>query len=118
MSRGDRQQIIHLEEVDRQDFLKTLAEACQKTGSQAKAERMIGEELRRWRWQEVDLASRRKRDRGKLAIAVRLRQQTTLPVRQIAARLHLGAPGSARVRLVASMKNTNANAPTQAWLGT
>ena len=32
MSRGDRKEAIYLDDVDRQDFLKTLAEACQKTG--------------------------------------------------------------------------------------
>ena len=32
MSRGDRRQKIYLDDVDRQDFLKTLAETCQKTG--------------------------------------------------------------------------------------
>jgi REP element-mobilizing transposase RayT len=31
MSRGNRRQDIYLDDVDRQDFLKTLAEACQKT---------------------------------------------------------------------------------------
>jgi hypothetical protein len=31
MSRGDRKKDIYLDDVDRQDFLKTLAEACQKT---------------------------------------------------------------------------------------
>jgi len=37
MSRGDRQQDIYLDDVDRQDFLKTLAETCQKTGFQVHA---------------------------------------------------------------------------------
>jgi REP element-mobilizing transposase RayT len=37
MSRGNRQQDIFLDDVDRQDFLKTLAEACQKTGWQMHA---------------------------------------------------------------------------------
>ena len=37
MSRGDRQEDIYLDDVDRQDFLKTLAEASQKTGWQAHA---------------------------------------------------------------------------------
>src|SRR2546425_12026798 len=37
MSRGDRREDIFLDDVDRQDFLKTLAEACQKTGWQAHA---------------------------------------------------------------------------------
>jgi len=34
LSRGDRREDIFLDDVDRQDFLKTLAEACQKTGWQ------------------------------------------------------------------------------------
>jgi hypothetical protein len=32
MSRGDRRERIYLDDVDRQDFVKTLAEACQRTG--------------------------------------------------------------------------------------
>ena len=31
MSRGNRRQDIYLDDVDRQDFLRTLAEACLKT---------------------------------------------------------------------------------------
>jgi putative transposase len=37
MDRGDRQEDIFLQDVDRQDFLKTLAEACGKTGFQVHA---------------------------------------------------------------------------------
>jgi putative transposase len=37
MSRGDRREDIFLDDVDRHDFLKTLAEACQKTGWQVHA---------------------------------------------------------------------------------
>jgi putative transposase len=37
MSRGDRREKIFLNDVDRQDFIKTLAEACQKTGWQVHA---------------------------------------------------------------------------------
>jgi putative transposase len=37
MSRGDRRENIFLDDVDRQDFLKTLAETCQKTGFQMHA---------------------------------------------------------------------------------
>jgi REP element-mobilizing transposase RayT len=37
MSRGDRREDIFLDDVDRQDFLKTLAEACQKTGFEVHA---------------------------------------------------------------------------------
>ncbi len=37
MSRGDRREDVFLDDVDRQDFLKTLAEACQKSGWQVHA---------------------------------------------------------------------------------
>jgi len=37
MSRGNRRQDICLDDVDRNDFLKTLAESCQKTGWQVHA---------------------------------------------------------------------------------
>ena len=32
MSRGDQREDLFLTDVDRHDFLKTLAEACEKTG--------------------------------------------------------------------------------------
>ena len=37
MDRGDRREDIFVDDVDRQDFLKTLAEACQKAGWQVHA---------------------------------------------------------------------------------
>ena len=37
MDRGDRREDIFVDDVDRHDFLKTLAEACQKTGWQVHA---------------------------------------------------------------------------------
>lgn len=37
LSRGDRKKAIFLDDVDRQDFLKTLAETCQKTGFEVHA---------------------------------------------------------------------------------
>jgi len=37
VSRGDRREKVSLDDVDRQDFVKTLAEACQKTNSQVQA---------------------------------------------------------------------------------
>ena len=37
MSRGNRREKIFLDDVDRQDFIKTLAEACQKTNWQVHA---------------------------------------------------------------------------------
>jgi hypothetical protein len=73
--------------------------------AQAKGERLIAEELACLAWQESDLALRRKQDPGKLQIASRLRKETTLSVRQIAERLHLGTPKSAGFRLLTAMKN-------------
>src|SRR5437870_192402 len=41
MSRDDRCEKIFIDDVDRQDFLKTLAEACQKTSWQVHASRLM-----------------------------------------------------------------------------
>ena len=167
MSRGDRREKIFLNDVDRQDFVKTLAEACQKTNwqvhayclmpnhyhlvfeqwmerrrleetdpedlkalrrgwclgsegfrrelllrmegklgqhhsgelhrasAEAKAERIIAEELQRQGWHEADLVGRRKSDIIKLEIAARLRRETTLSTKAIAARVHLGSAKAA-----------------------
>jgi putative transposase len=73
--------------------------------AQAKAERIISEQLRQLGLEETDLITRRKRDPEKLRIGVLLRKETTLSVKQIAARLHLGTPGSASICLLAAMKN-------------
>jgi hypothetical protein len=64
-----------------------------------RAERILAEELARLGWREEDLAQRRKGDPGKMAIAARLRRETTLTVKAIAARLHLGTSKSANTRL-------------------
>lgn len=37
MSHGDRREEVFGDEVDRQDFLKSLAETCQKTGFEVQA---------------------------------------------------------------------------------
>jgi len=62
-----------------------------RESAQAKGERIIGEELKRLRWSEPDLQQRPKSDATKLKLAVRLRRETTLTLRQIAERLHLGS---------------------------
>ena len=81
--------------------------------AQAKAERIIREELRRLGWPEGQLATRRKRDPGKLEMATRLRKETTLSVKEIAARLHLGTRASASLCLLAALKKTTTQGPTQ-----
>jgi len=56
-------------------------------------------ELKRLGWHERDLASRRKSDPDKLALGNLLRQQTTLSIKWIAARRHLGASKGANANL-------------------
>ncbi len=67
--------------------------------SEAKAERLITEELARLEWTEQDLVAHPKSDLRKLEIAARLRQETTLSIKQIAGRLHLGKPKGAKTNL-------------------
>ena len=53
----------------------------------------------------MDSAVRLKNDPGKLEIAERLRRETTLSIKWIAARLDLGIPKSARALLHQWMQN-------------
>jgi putative transposase len=61
----------------------------------ARAERLLAEELKRRRWTDGQLATRRKGDREKVKIARRLRGETTMTLEWIAARLNMGAAGYA-----------------------
>ncbi len=72
--------------------------------AQAKADRLMAEELRRLGWSARDLVRRPKNDPGKLAIAVRLRRETTLTIKDITARVHLGTYNTANARLHWAMK--------------
>jgi len=67
--------------------------------AEAKADRLIAEELARLQWTQDDLAKHRKSHPAKLAMAARLRRETTLSSKRIAERLHLGKPESARANL-------------------
>ncbi len=72
--------------------------------ARARAEAIIGAELKRLRWKEVDLSRRPKSDPGKLALAARLRRETTLTVEQIADRLRMGSRKSVAPKLHAWTK--------------
>ena len=61
--------------------------------AEALAELIIAEELKRWRWQEADLETRPKGDSVKVALAARLRAETTMTVGGIAERLAIGTRG-------------------------
>jgi hypothetical protein len=97
--------------IGSEEFKKELLEKMEDTlgenhsgelrreSAEAKAERIISEELHRLGWTAADLSLRRKNDPTKLVMADRLRRETVLSVKSIAERLHLGSPKSARARL-------------------
>ena len=63
-------------------------------------------------WEEPDLAGCLKNDPRKLAIAVRLRNETTLPIKWIAARLQMvrpRAPGPCYIVACNTMRNQYVN---------
>ena len=70
-----------------------------RESAEAKAERILREELKRLRWREGQLPKRLKSDPAKLAMAARLRRETTLPLPWIAARLHMGTWKSLHAKL-------------------
>jgi REP element-mobilizing transposase RayT len=61
--------------------------------AEALAELIIAEELKRGRWQEAELKTRPKGDSVKVALAARLRAETTMTVGWIAERLAMGTRG-------------------------
>jgi len=58
--------------------------------AEVKAERILAEELRRRRWKEADLKAKPRGDSTKVALAARLRAETTMTVGWIAERLEMG----------------------------
>jgi len=61
--------------------------------AEARAELIIAEELKLGRWQEADLKTWLKGDSVKVALAARLRAETTMTVGWIAERLEMGTRG-------------------------
>lgn len=70
-----------------------------RESAQSRAERIIAEELERLGWAERDLTTKWKNDPHKLALAARLRKETTLSLKQIAAPVALGTSKSANATL-------------------
>jgi len=85
--------------------------------TQARAERILAEELSRLGWTASDLARRRKNDPDKLAIAARLRKETTLTIKSIAAKVHLGSPKSAKTRMHERVNAQSGSTAQQPHLG-
>jgi putative transposase len=57
------------------------------------AEELVRAELKRLGWREADLDAQSKGDASKVALAVRLRERTTMTVKWIGERLRMGSPG-------------------------
>jgi len=85
--------------------------------AEAKGGRIVAEELLRLGWSESELMLRRKNDPDKMGIAVRLRRETTLSIKDIAARVHLGTSNTANVRLHSAMKDLGAPGSSQRSVG-
>ena len=81
-----------------------------------RAERILGEELARLHWTHEDLAAQKKSHPIKLTLAARLRQETTLSVKQIAELLHLGKPKSARTNLHKFMNKSHTEMAQLDWI--
>jgi REP element-mobilizing transposase RayT len=86
------------EETFRQELLERVSaaavEPCQadarRETAEAKARRILTEELEQLGWDEAALAQRPKGDARKVAVARRLRAQTTVTLQWIATHLHMG----------------------------
>ena len=70
-----------------------------RESAEVKAERIVIKELKHLGWSEADLSQQPKSDPSKLALAARLRRETTLTLPWIAARLHMGTWKSLNAKL-------------------
>ena len=70
-----------------------------RESAKSKGERIISQELKRLRWTAGQLSERAKSDPAKLALAARLRRETTLTLPWIASRLHAGTWKSLNAKL-------------------
>jgi len=86
-------------EAFRQELLAQMSErvgenhyaAERQESGEAKARGIVATELKRLGWAPVELKRRRKGDPGKIRIAGRLRAETTMTLKWIAAELQMGA---------------------------
>ena len=65
--------------------------AERRESAEENAERIVREELRKFGWKPEELARRAKGEAAKLAIASRLRRETTMTLKWIRQRLTMGA---------------------------
>jgi putative transposase len=77
-----------------------------RASAEAKAERIIAEELQRHGWHKSDLLRRARSDPIKLDLAARLRRETTLSIKAIAAMAQLGSSKAANAKLHQHMRGS------------
>jgi hypothetical protein len=94
-----------LEQLKQRGGENATAEVRRESAA-AKAERMVAQEWARWGWDEEQLKRQRKNAPEKLALAARLRQETILPIKSIAARVGLGTSKGANKNLRVWMRQT------------
>ena len=70
-----------------------------REGAEARAERIIAEELQRLGWRQRQLREQRKSDPHKLALAARLKRETALTMGWIVGRFQMGTRKSAAAKL-------------------
>ena len=68
-----------------------ISDGCCFTRLLMQAERIVKEEIKRLGWDEDELVARRKGQREKVILARRLCQETTMSLKWIAQRLHMGS---------------------------
>ena len=108
MSRGDRREKVFLNAVDRQDFIKTLAEACQKTNWQVHAYCLMPNHY------HLVLETP---EPNLVAGMAWLRRETRLSTKAIAARVHLGSSKAANRSLHSYMRGGAVASAGQGQLG-
>src|SRR4051812_1479851 len=86
--------------------------------AETKADRIVAEELSRLQWTQGELSARAKSHPAKLALAARLRRETTLSVKELAGRLNLGRINGARTNLhqfLDPTQHANSQAQLEFW---
>ena len=90
-----REMLLRMESGLGEHHAGGLRQGC----AEAKAEQIVAEELKRLGWKEAELQRRRKNDPDKLEIGARLRRETSLTIKAIAARVRLGTSKGANANL-------------------
>jgi REP element-mobilizing transposase RayT len=92
-----------LEQMEERRGANHYGEECYES-AEAKAERIVAEELGRRGWREAELVGRAKGDKEKVAMAARLRRETTMTLKWVAKRLAMGSWSNVSNRLAARRK--------------